>query len=333
MILVAPDKFKGTFSAVEVAAAIAAGVRSAGGEARELPVADGGEGTAGVLAEARGGELRLAWVHDPLGRPIEAELALLGDGAAAVDAASASGLALLERGERDPWSASSSGTGELILAAAAAGAKSVIVGAGGTATVDGGAGAVEVLRSAGDLPRLVVACDARTPWEQAAEVYGPQKGADPAMVERLAARMNELATEAPRDPRGVEATGCAGGLSGALWAWFDAELVPGADYVLDAIGFDEAAAEADSIVTGEGRLDIQTLEGKAVAAIARRAEAANTPCDAIVAINDLGNHPNLPLRQILIGQDPRRPRSRRRRLRPLRGQTPLQVAHTKVPGT
>ena len=287
-IIVAPDKFKGTFSGVQVAEAIAAGIRDAGRNARELPVADGGEGTARALVAALGGEVRAAACHDPLGRPVEGEFALLADGGTAiVDAAAASGLALLDPDERDPWRASTAGTGELILAAAAAGAGTVVVGAGGTATVDGGAGAVDVLRGAERLPRLVVACDVRTPWEAAAAVFGPQKGADAGMVGTLERRLDELAAAAPRDPRGVEMTGCGGGLSGGLWAHFGADLVPGADYVLDAIGFDAAAAESGAVVTGEGTIDAQTLEGKAVSVVAARARSLGVPCDAVVGVDRL----------------------------------------------
>jgi glycerate kinase len=287
-ILVAPDKFKGTFSALEVADALAAGIRAAGREPRLLPVADGGEGTARAIVAALGGELRKAPAHDPLGRPIDAEFALLAGGeTAVVDAAAASGLALLTDDERDPWRASTAGTGELILAAAEAGAATVVLGAGGSATVDGGVGAVDVLSAAESLPRIVVACDVRTAWEQAPAVYGPQKGADTETVERLAHRLDRIAAAAPRDPRGVEMTGCAGGLAGGLWANFDAELVPGGDYVLDAIGFDAAARAATAVVTGEGRIDAQTLEGKAVSVVAARARALGVPCDAVVAVDRL----------------------------------------------
>ena len=302
-ILVAPDKFKGTFSAVEVAEAIGEGIRVAGGETLLMPVADGGEGTASVLVAALGGELRRAPATDPLGREITAEYALLADGeTAVVEAAAASGLSLLDEAERDPWNASTAGTGELILAAAEAGAHTVIVGAGGSATVDGGLGAVHILSDAAHLPNLVVACDARTPWERAAEVYGPQKGADPGMVERLARRLDKLAATGPRDPRGTEMTGCAGGLSGALWAHFDAQLVPGAEYVLDAIGLDAVAAEAGSIVSGEGRLDAQTLEGKAVGAVAARARDLGVPCDAVVGEDRLTDveRERLGLRRVLV---------------------------------
>jgi glycerate kinase len=136
-------------------------------------------------------------------------------------------------------------------------------------------------------PELQVVCDVRTPWEDAPRVFGPQKGADDAMVTRLEGRLDELAATAPRDPRGVPMTGCAGGLSGGLYAFRGASLVPGAAYVLDAIGFDERLTEAAFAVTGEGCLDAQTLAGKAVGELAARCRAAGVPCHAIVGRNDL----------------------------------------------
>lgn len=287
-ILVAPDAFKGTFTAPEVAEALAAGIRVAGREARLLPIADGGEGTARVLATAIGGELREAPCTDPLGRQIGAEYALMPDAETAIiDVAAASGLTRLRPEEYDPWAASTAGTGELIAGAAQAGARTVVVGAGGSATVDGGLGAIRALNASGQVPRLLVACDVRTSWEHAAAVYGPQKGADPEVVERLGRRLDRLASRAPRDPRGVPMTGCAGGLSGGLWAFFDATLVPGADYVLDAVGFDRALAASASVITGEGRIDAQTLEGKAVGAVSARAGRAGIPCDAVVGVDRL----------------------------------------------
>ncbi|HEY8771401.1 MAG TPA: glycerate kinase, partial [Thermoleophilaceae bacterium] len=195
-VLVAPDSFKGTMDAVEVAAAIARGLRAAGREAIELPVADGGEGTIDVLLTTLGGERRSARVPDPLGREVEAAWALLPDGSAVVEMAQASGLKLVGEAERDAWAASTYGTGELIVEAARAGAEKVIVSVGGSATTDGGAGAVEALDDAGVSPALEVLCDVRTPWERAPAVFGPQKGADAAMVKRLEKRLDELASRA-----------------------------------------------------------------------------------------------------------------------------------------
>ncbi len=287
--LVAPDSFKGTFSAREVAAAVAAGLREAGREARELPVADGGEGTMEVLVDALGGEVRRATVSDPLGRPVEAGFAVLPDGSGVVEMAQASGLSLVAEDERDAWSASTRGTGELIAAAVEAGAPHVIVTVGGSATTDGGAGALEALKEAGVGPRLElhVVCDVRVPFEDAPRVFGPQKGADAAMVKRLEQRLDELAASFPRDPRGEPMTGCAGGLSGGLWAAHGATLVPGAPYVLDAIGFDALMRESAFVVTGEGSLDEQTLEGKIVGELATRCRQGGVACHAIVGRNRL----------------------------------------------
>jgi glycerate kinase len=280
-ILVAPDSFKGTFTAVEVSAAIGRGLEAAGRSVDLCPVADGGEGT----LDALGGGRAMAHVTDPLGRPIEAQFALLNGGARAiVETAAASGLHLLVEPERDPIAASTRGTGELILAAVAAGAETVLVGVGGSATTDGGAGAIAVIREAGGLgrARLIVLCDVRTPFEDAARVFGPQKGADPNTVRRLTRRLRDQAAKLPRDPRGVPMTGAAGGLSGGLWAAFGAELVPGASFILDAVGFDARMRAARAVVTGEGRLDQQSLAGKAVSEVATRARQAGVPCHAIV---------------------------------------------------
>jgi glycerate kinase len=291
--LVAPDSFKGTFSAREVAAAVAAGLRSAGREVHELPVADGGEGTMDVLVAALGGEVRAVSVADPLGRPVEAGFALLPDGSAVVEMAQASGLSLVEEAERDAWAASTRGTGELILAAVEAGASRVVVTVGGSATSDGGAGALEALKEGGLGPgagaglELDVVCDVRVPFEDAPRVFGPQKGADPEMVKRLERRLDELAATLPRDPRGQPMTGCAGGLSGGLWAAHGATLVPGAPYVLDAIGFDALMRASAFVVTGEGALDEQTLQGKIVGEVATRCRQGGVACHAIVGRNNL----------------------------------------------
>jgi glycerate kinase len=289
VILVAPDSFKGTFSAREVAQAIARGLRAGHHDVMELPVGDGGEGTMDALLAVLGGELRSATVSDPLHRAVEATFALLPDGETAiVETAQASGLARVGEEERDAWAASTRGTGELIAAAAKAGARKVIVTVGGSATMDGGLGAVEALDEAGVDVELDVLCDVRSTWEQAPRLYGPQKGADAATVARLERRLDGLAHEAPRDPRGVPYTGSAGALSGGLWAFRDARLFPGAAYVLDALGFDERLREATFVVTGEGRLDAQTLEGKIVAEVARRCRTAGVACHAVVGQNALG---------------------------------------------
>src|SRR5437763_16542856 len=203
-LLVAPDAFKGTFRASEVCAAVGRGVEAAGLEPPDLcPLADGGEGTMEALVLALGGETAGATVRDPLGREVRAGFALIEDGATAVvEVAAASGLPLVAEDERDAEAATSHGTGDLIAAAIDAGAHVVLVGVGGSATTDGGAGAIEALDEAGG-PRgaqIVVLADVRTPFERAAAVFAPQKGADAAAVRRLERRLDQLAGDLPRNP-------------------------------------------------------------------------------------------------------------------------------------
>jgi glycerate kinase len=268
-----------------VAEAIGRGVENAGGVADLCPGADGGEGTAEVLLGTMGGEVRTAPAHDPLGRPIEVHYALVRDGATAiVEAAAASGLDLLAEDERDPEKASSAGTGELIAAAIEAGARRILMAAGGTATMDGGRGAVEAVEAAGGVrdAKLEVLCDTSVPFERAAEVFAAQKGASPEQVERLTERLIAEAGALPRDPRGRSMTGAAGGLSGGLWAAFGAHLVPGAAFVLGVVGFDTRLEAADAVITGEGRLDPPSREGKLMGEVARRCRAARVPLHAVV---------------------------------------------------
>lgn len=288
--LVAPDSFKGTFDAGAVAEAITARLEAGGADADRCPVADGGEGTMEVLLAALGGERRAVAVHDPLRRPLEASFGLLVGGATAiVETARASGLPLVAEAERDAERADTFGTGELIAAAAKAGAQTVLLAVGGSASTDGGAGAIEALRQAGVLGTIAieVLCDVTSPYEDAARVFAPQKGADAAAVERLAARLDAFATKLPRDPRGVPMTGCAGGLSGGLWA-YGARLRPGAAFVLDAIDFDARLAHAAAVISGEGRFDSQSLEGKIVGEIASRCARAGKPLHLIVGENGFG---------------------------------------------
>jgi glycerate kinase len=290
-LLVAPDSFKGTFSAEQVAEAIGAGLGDGGADAILLPAADGGEGTLDALLAALGGERRSAPAHDPLGRPLEAGYGVLEDGRiAVVEVAAASGLSLVAEGERDAEAASTAGTGELIAAAAREGARRVLVAAGGSATTDGGAGAIEAIEAAGGLGRakLEVLCDVSVPFERAAEVFAPQKGAGPAAVARLTERLVARAGALPRDPRGRPMTGAAGGLSGGLWAAFGARLVPGAAYVLGMLGFDRRLEDSDAVVTGEGRLDAQSLAGKLVGEVAKRCREAGVPLHAIAGQVELG---------------------------------------------
>lgn len=287
----APDSFKGTFRASQVAAAIGRGLERAGLMPPDLcPVADGGEGTADALLPALGGETAAARAHDPLGRELEAGFVLLEEGSTAlVETAAASGLGLVTEAERDAEAASTYGTGELICAAVHSGASVVLVAVGGSATTDGGAGALQAIEDQGGLggARLVVLCDVQVPWERAPSVFGPQKGADADAVARLEARLEDLARQLARDPRGVAMTGAAGGLSGGLWAAHGAALEPGASWILDALDFDARMRAARAAVTGEGKLDSQTLEGKIVGEIGRRTRQAGVPLHAIVGTDRL----------------------------------------------
>jgi glycerate kinase len=290
-VLVAPDSFKGTFRAAEVAGAIGRGLERSGLMPPDLcPLADGGEGTMEALLLALGGECVGVEVSDPLGRPVQAQFGLVEDGGTAViEMSAASGLGLVAEAERDPWAASTYGTGELVCAAVDAGAQVVLLGVGGSATTDGGVGALEAIEAHGGLAgtRIVVLTDVRTPFERAAAVYGPQKGADAAMVARLEERLDALAARFPRDPRGVPMTGAAGGLSGGLWAAHGATLEPGAPFILDALDFDTRMRAARAVVTGEGKLDEQTLEGKLVGEIGTRTRQAGVPLHAIVGTDRL----------------------------------------------
>jgi glycerate 2-kinase len=288
-VLVAPDSFKGTLRAAEVAASVAAGLERAGLVPPDrCPVADGGEGTLEILLTALGGETAGAVASDPLGRPVRAGFGLIEEGGTAiVEVAEASGLHRVAEDERDAVAATSRGTGELIVAAAAAGAAVILVAAGGSATTDGGAGALEAIEEAGGLQgaQLAVLCDVRTPFEQAPSRFGPQKGADAQAVALLERRLQDQAARLPRDPRGVPMTGAAGGLAGGLWATYGARLEPGAAFVLKAINFDARMRAARAVVVGEGRLDATTLEGKIAGEIATRARQAGVPCHAIVGSN------------------------------------------------
>jgi glycerate 2-kinase len=271
-----PDSLKGVLSAQEAAAALAEGFRSAGVDAVELPLADGGEGTAEVLHGVLGGEWRKAQVADPLGRPVEARFLLLPDGRAVVESAEAVGLWRLKADERDPVRATSRGLGELIQAAVEAGASGILVALGGSATVDGGAGMREVIPAL--CVPVVAAADVRNPLlgpRGAARAFGRQKGATSKQVEELERRlgaMTELAGVA--DAPGA---GSAGGL-GAAFAALGAELVRGIDLVLHEVGFQAALEGADLAVTGEGQVDRSSAEGKVPAGAAAACARARVPC-------------------------------------------------------
>ncbi|MGD9695730.1 MAG: glycerate kinase [Thermoleophilia bacterium] len=326
-VVVAPAAFKGALSASASARAIAAGLRLAvtGLETREVPMADGGEGTLDALVAAAGGRRRAVEVADPLGRPVAAGLGELPGGVAVVELAQASGYERLTDDERDPEATSTFGTGQLVRAALDLGARRIIVGLGGSATTDGGLGLARALgiraldadgrelegRGAdlgrvarldlsGRDPRLAdtaiqVACDVDSPFHGprgAARVFGPQKGASREAVERLDAGLARLAAVIARET-GVDlqllpGAGAAGGAGGALAALLGAELTPGASLMLDAVRFERRLEGAGLCVTGEGRLDDTSLTGKAPAMVAAACARAGVPCVAVCGSLALG---------------------------------------------
>lgn len=303
-VIVAPDSFKGTYSADQVAAAIAAGIRRAGGSALELPVADGGEGTLSALSTSLGARTVPVETVSCWGDPMTAEIGVAADGTAIIEVASASGLHTPTAGPRDPVTASTYGTGLLMARAVDLGARRILVAAGGSATTDGGWGAIEAIEANGGMrgAKVVVLSDVTTRYAAAAEVFGPQKGADTATIALLTERLRELARRLPKDPWDTARTGAAGGFSGGMWAQYDAELVSGADYILDLLRLDEHVARARAIVVGEGRLDAQTRQGKIVSAIAAR--SAGLPVFAVVGSvgADVGDYVDV-FRQVIVASD------------------------------
>jgi len=304
-VVCCPDKLKGSASAGQAARALATGIRRVPGlEADQLPLADGGEGTAEALLAALGGEWRTARVADPLGREVDARFVLLPGGRAVVESAEAIGLWRLGPGELDPLRADSAGLGQLLLAAADAGANELLVTLGGSATVDGGAGLRRALagRDLGGV-RLRAACDVTNPLlgeRGAARVFGPQKGATPEQIEELESRLAAMPWLRPHAER--PGAGAAGGLGAALAA-LGAELVPGARLVLDAVDFRGRIAGAALAVTGEGRVDTTSAAGKLPGAVAAECAAAGVPCvvfggsvrGGAAALQELGATAVLPL--------------------------------------
>ncbi len=318
--------FKGTLASDEAGRFVAEGILGVRPDARVtvLPVADGGEGTLDAVRSAMKCRIEEAAVEDPLGRPLSAAFGMAGH-AAIIEMAKASGLPLLSENERNPLAASSRGTGMLAARAIDAGAERITIGAGGSATVDGGTGAMSALGfrfldrrgrrlgpGGGPLRRLrrvefpagrspvkkasfVIACDVTNPLvgpDGAARVYGPQKGAsaeDIAVLEEGLARLAEAAVEAGlTDVLSVPMAGAAGGLAGGFAAFLGARLIPGGEWVLDAVRFDEAIEGADLVVTGEGRIDFQSAFGKMPSRVAARAKRKGVRCVAVGGTLDRG---------------------------------------------
>ncbi|HZP26476.1 MAG TPA: glycerate kinase [Dehalococcoidia bacterium] len=324
-LLIAPQEFKGTLSAREAAQAMAAGARQAIPNAHLdlLPLADGGPGTLEAILSARPGEVHSATVSDPLGRPVRAEWGLVEGETAVIEVAAAAGLWRLRPEERDPAATTTRGVGELMLAALDTGARRLIVGLGGSATNDGGAGLAQALGArlldaqgrglppgglalaglersdtSGLDPRLaqtevIAATDVMSPLcgpAGASLLFGPQKGADPETARALDASLAHYAAVLQRD-LGVAVdempgAGAAGGLGAALIAFLHAEVRPGIEVVGDVVGLEERVRLADLVLTGEGRLDGQTAAGKTVAGVARLAKTYDKP--VVVVAGSLG---------------------------------------------
>ena len=282
-VLVAPDKFRGTASASQAVAALTAGLQALGHEAIACPLADGGEG----LLEVLGGANRITTVTGPLGDPVEAAWRFVGR-SAVIEMALASGLGLVGGAEHnDAVAASTFGTGELISAALEAGAKKIVVGLGGSATTDGGLGALRALEPLHRLRgvELNVACDVGVRFVQAAQLFGPQKGATPSQVKLLERRLERLLQVYEND-YGVQVGdlvggGAAGGLAGGL-ACLGASLLSGFDLVSDYLGLDELIESADLVITGEGFLDAESFEGKVVGGVTDLANRLDVPVVAVV---------------------------------------------------
>jgi len=283
---VAPDSFKGTFTAREVAEAISVGIRSAGAAALPLPLADGGEGTLDVLAPALGLRSLSISSCNPWGMACYGKFGFADDGTALIEVAAVGALTAVHAGPRDPLAASTYGTGVLIAEAARRGARRILVAAGGSASTDGGSGAIDAIEERGGLRGIdvIVLADVRASFLDAATTYAPQKGANPDQVRVLRTRLAGLASTLPRDPTDIESAGAAGGFAGGMWACYGARITSGAEFVLDALGFANLLSGCDAVVTGEGRLDAQTEEGKVVSAVLHR--SASRPVHAVVGSLD-----------------------------------------------
>lgn len=323
-IVVAPDSFKGSLTAVEVSDAIEQGVREIFPEAEivKIPMADGGDGTVQCLVNATGGEILREKVTDPLGDEVLASYGILGDKKTAViEMAEASGLTLVPENKRNPLITTTYGTGQLIKAALDQGCRKMIIGIGGSATNDGGAGMVQALGAklldkngeeigfgGGELKKVfridtkcldnrlsetkvLIASDVSNPLcgpKGASRIYGPQKGATPEVIEELDESLAHFAEVIKRDLhkdiKDIPGAGAAGGLGASLIAFLDAELKPGIDIMIEIAKLEQDIKDADLVVTGEGKIDSQTIYGKAPIGVARIAKKYNIPVIAVAAI-------------------------------------------------
>lgn len=331
-VVVASDSFKGCLTSMQVAEGVETGIHMCCPDCQvvKLAVADGGEGTIDALLETMGGRRVSVEVSDPLGRSCRAEYAMLNDGMTAVmEMSSASGLTLLKPEERNPLLASTFGTGQMIVDAMDRGCRRFLIGIGGSATNDAGMGMLEALgcrfldedgnalqgcgesmsriatidlsnlRSEIGESEFIVACDVDSPFhgpKGAAYVYAPQKGATPGMVIRLDDGLKNMADVIVRETgihvADMPGAGAAGGLGGAFKVFLNAELRRGAEMVLDVIGFDETIKDADLVITGEGKIDAQTMTGKLPYAVAQRASSQGIPVLAICGRAETQSHPS-----------------------------------------
>ncbi len=327
-IVIAPDSFKGSLTAPQICDALEEGIREVIPQAMiiKAPMADGGEGTVLCLVNATGGKILKKKVVGPLGERVEATYGILGDGKTAViEMASASGLPLVPEDKRNPMLTTTYGTGELIKAALDHGCRKIIIGIGGSATNDGGVGMAQALGvkfldkegkeigfGGGELKKIVkidmghldkrikdteilVASDVKNPLcgpNGASYVYGPQKGATPDMVEELDQGLSHLAEiikrDLGKDVRDIPGAGAAGGLGAGLMAFLNAKLRPGIELVMEAIGFHEKVAGSTLVITGEGKMDRQTIYGKVPVGVAKVAKRFGIPVLAICAVLDEG---------------------------------------------
>ncbi len=325
-VLVAPDSFKESLTAAQAARAIARGVAVAcpGAEIVELPLADGGEGTVDALVNAEKGQFVTTTVTGPLGQPMEARWGMLPGGRAVMEMAAASGLALVPSSRRDPLVTTTYGTGQLLSEAVKRDCQSVILGIGGSATNDGGAGALQALgvrlldKEGQDLPpgggslkrldsidtagmdprlkeiELLVACDVNNTLlgpQGASAVYGPQKGANPADVTKLDEALANFAyiarQQLDKDISGWAGSGAAGGLAAGLSLIFPLAIKPGIELVLDSVGFDNHLTATTLVITGDGRIDRQSAMGKALSGILQRAGKKAVPVIALAGSLEL----------------------------------------------
>ena len=323
-IVVAPDSFKGSLTAIEVSDAIEKGIREVFPEAEiiKIPMADGGDGTVQCLVNATGGKILEEKVIGPLGNEVWAFYGILGDRKTAiVEMAAASGLTLVPENKRDPLITTTYGTGQLIKAALNQGCRKIIIGIGGSATNDGGAGMVQALGvklldqegkevgfGGGELKKIVkidiscidkrlsdikvlVASDVNNPLcgpQGASRIYGPQKGATPEIIEELDESLAYFAElikrDLHKDIKDIPGAGAAGGLGASLIAFLNAEFRPGIEIMIEAVKLEQAIKDADLVITGEGKIDSQTIYGKAPIGVAKIAKKYNVPVVAVAAI-------------------------------------------------